>query len=462
MMKQYELQDVNDPVLFKDTFPYSIPPLIRFEGSIKETINEKEVTFDLRTVTQRDIHITDTTFRDGQQSRPPYSVEQTVKIFEMLSRLGGKSGVIRQAEFFLYTIQDREKVIRCRELGLRYPEITGWIRASIGELRRVKELELHETGILTSCSDYHIFHKQHMTRREALERYLRVVDAALSAGIRPRCHLEDITRADIPGFVLPFVQKLVHLTENEPDQRKVKIRLCDTMGFGLPFPGIEEPRSIPKLIWRMREECGIPTDRLEWHGHNDFHKVHTNGMCAWIYGADSLNATIFGIGERTGNPPLEGAVIEWVSLKGSLGGINLKVITELADYYREHIGPVIPPNYPFVGKDFNTTRAGIHAGGLRKNEAIYNIFDTGTLLGRTPRIAITDKSGTDGIAMWVNDFLDLKGKERLTLSKVAPIQRWVMNQYENDGRLTAISDEELEEQVKLHFPGLYAREKRNT
>ena len=437
-----------------------MPPLIRFEGPIKESINGIDVEVDPKASVRRDIHITDTTFRDGQQSRPPYSVEQTVRIFEMLSRLGGKGGVVRQSEFFLYTKQDRQKIECCRALGLRYPEITGWIRASVGELRHVKELGLHETGILTSCSDYHIFSKQNMTRKEASEVYLRTVNEALSAGIRPRCHLEDVTRADIEGFVIPFVQRLVRLTEKAPDRLKIKIRLCDTMGFGLPFPNVEEPRSVPKLILRMKEECGIPSSRLEWHGHNDFHKVHAGGLCAWIYGADALNTTLFGIGERTGNPPLEGAIIEWVSLKGTLGGVKLRTITDLADYYKEHIGPVIPTNYPFVGKDFNTTRAGIHAGGHRRNETIYNIFDTSALLNRPPKVAITDKSGTDGIAFWVNEFLGLKGKQKLTLSKISPIQRWVMNQYEKEGRLTAISDAELVEQVKKHFPELYGRMKR--
>ena len=135
----------------------------------------------------------------------------------------------------------------------------------------------------------------------------------------------------------------------------------------------------------------MPSDRLEWHGHNDFHKVHINGATAWLYGCDALNATLFGFGERTGNPPLEGAIIEYIALKGELCGIQTEVITELADYMRS-IGLPIPDNYPFVGKDFNTTRAGIHAGGLRQDERIYNIFDTARLLNRPPRVAITDKT----------------------------------------------------------------------
>ncbi len=459
-MKQYSLTNISEPNLIKDIFPYSLPPLIKFEDKIKDTIDRKDVEFDPEKVINRDIHITDTTFRDGQQARPPYTKEQMIKIYELLSSLGGPNGVIRQTEFFLYTNNDRATIDGCRELDLEYPEITGWIRANKGDFRLVKEMGLKETGMLTSSSDYHIFHKQKQTRQEAMDQYIDVVEAALESGIRPRCHLEDVTRADIKGFVIPFVQKLEKLTENQPEHLKVKIRLCDTMGFGLPFPGVAEPRSIPKLIWRMKEECGISEDRLEWHGHNDFHKVNINGLCAWIYGLNAVNATLFGFGERTGNPPLEGSIIDYISLKQDLMGIDLSVITEITEYFEKVIGANIPSNYPFVGRNFNTTRAGIHAGGLRRNEEIYNIFDTTKLLNRPPKVAVTDKSGTDGVALWVNNFLGLKGEEQLTVMKVAKIQRWVMDQYEKEGRLTAISEEELEEQVKMNFPDLYERVKK--
>jgi isopropylmalate/homocitrate/citramalate synthase len=233
------------------------------------------------------------------------------------------------------------------------------------------------------------------------------------------------------------------------------------MGFGLSYPNVAEPRSIPKLIWRLRNECGISSDRLEWHGHNDFHKVHINGASAWIYGLNALNGTLFGFGERCGNPPLEGAIVEYIALKGSLSGINLSVVTEMVQYYEKVIGTHLPTNYPFVGKDFNTTRAGIHAGGLRKFEQIYNIFDTTALLNRPPRVSITDKSGTDGIALWVNEYLGLKGDERLSITKVAKIQRWVMDQYEKEGRMSSITDEELEEQVKTNLPDYYEKHRRN-
>ncbi|MBN2472975.1 MAG: hypothetical protein JXB62_00105 [Pirellulales bacterium] len=455
----HSLVDATEPNFLEETFDYGLPPLIRFDGPLVEYIDGQPVEFDPATLAGRDIVITDTTFRDGQQARPPYTVEQMVHIYDLLAKLGGPRGVIRQTEFFLYTKNDRATLDRCRELGHAFPECTGWIRAVKGDFRLVKEARLKESGMLTSCSDYHIFQKlKFKSRQECMDSYCEVVDAAFEAGVRPRCHLEDVTRADIEGFVLPFVERLMRMSEQVPDELKAKIRLCDTMGFGVSFPGVELPRSIPKLIYKLNREVGVPGDRLEWHGHNDFHKVHTNGATAWLYGCDAVNTTLFGFGERTGNPPLEGAVIEYIALKGELCGLQTQVITEIADYMRS-IGLPVPDNYPLVGKAFNTTRAGIHAGGLRQDERIYNIFDTTKLLGRPPRVALTDKSGSDGVALWVNEFFGLKGDQRISVIKCHKVARWVNDQYEKEGRMTAISDEELETQVRELMPQYWEKYK---
>lgn len=455
--KAFPLQDAAEPNLLEDQFPEEAVPRIVFDGRISEEICGRTVAFEPAEALARDLHITDTTFRDGQQARPPYAVDQIRRIFQGLAGLDGGSGVIRQSEFFLYTRKDRQAVDACRELGARYPEITGWIRADAGDLRLVREMDLAETGMLTSCSDYHIFYKLRTDRRQALDRYLGVVQETLAAGIRPRCHLEDVTRADIDGFVLPFVQHLARLSEEVPEELKVKVRLCDTLGFGVTFPGAALPRSIPKLVYRVVHDGGLPPERLEWHGHNDFHKVHINAVTCWLYGANAVNASLFGIGERTGNPPLEGALFEYVALKGLPPGLRLRAVTELAEYYERDLGISLPDRYPFVGANFNVTRAGIHAEGLRRDERIYNIFDTAGILGRPPKIAITDKSGVDGVALWVNNFLGLQGRQRLGKTRVHKIARWVQDQYETQGRNTAISDDELAEQVKLHFPEFYAR-----
>lgn len=455
--KRFRLIDTTEPNLLEDTFDYSLPPKIRFDGPIIEYIDGQPVEFDPNSAKTRDIFITDTTFRDGQQARPPYTVDQIVHLYDLLAKLGGPNGVIRQTEFFLYTKNDREALDRCRELGHRYPECTGWIRADKGDFRLVKQAGLKETGMLTSSSDYHIFNKLKFKSRQAcLDAYCEVVAAAFENGVRPRCHLEDVTRADFDGFVLPFIDRLMRMSEEVPEELSVKIRICDTMGFGVHYPGAELPRSVPKIIYKLNQECGVPSDRLEWHGHNDFHRVHANAATAWLYGCDSLNGTLLGVGERTGNPPLEGAIIEYISLKEDLCGIRPEVITEIADFLRTINFP-IPDNYPLVGKDFNTTRAGIHAGGLRSDERIYNIFDTTQLLNRPPRVGITDKSGADGVTHWINQYFGLKGDERINKIKCHKVARWVMDQYEVEGRITAISDEEMQARVQELMPEYCAK-----
>jgi isopropylmalate/homocitrate/citramalate synthase len=440
-----EVQDVAEANLLRDMFPYHAVPRFVFAGAVEPLDPAPEFL------------ITDTTFRDGQQARPPYTAAQIVDLFRMLHRLGGPRGVIRQSEFFLYSPVDREAVRKCLELGYEFPEITGWIRAVAGDLKLVREMGLKETGILTSCSDYHIFHKLKKTRRQAMEEYLAIVQAALDAGVRIRCHLEDITRADIYGFVIPFVARLMDL--GKASGIPVKIRLCDTLGFGVPFPGVALPRSVPKLVGTLRKECGVPSQCLEWHGHNDFHKVLANATAAWLYGCTYANGTLLGYGERTGNPPLEGLVIDYVSLRGETNGVDLAVITEIAAYFEREIGYRIPSNYPFVGRDFNVTRAGIHADGLLKDEEIYNIFDTTALLRRPPRVAVDKTSGSAGVAWWINAYFGLPPAEQVDkrAPEVQQIARWVDRQY-SDGRTTSISDEEMTSAVRTYMPDLFARQ----
>lgn len=286
-----------------------------------------------------------------------------------------------------------------------------------------------------------------MTRKQAMEHYLGVVRECLETGISPRCHLEDITRSDIYGFVIPFCLELMKLKDEYGIP--VKIRACDTMGYGVNFPGAVIPRSVPGIIYGLKEHAGVPSELLEWHGHNDFYKAVNNSTTAWLYGASAVNSALFGIGERTGNTPLEAMVFEYAQLRGTLDGMDTTVITELAEYYEKEIGYHIPERTPFVGKNFNVTRAGIHADGLLKNEEIYNIFDTDKLLNRPVLVAVSNTSGLAGIAHWINTYYRLKGDKAVDKKSplVAEVKKWVDQEYET-GRVTAITDGELEKVIK--------------
>ncbi|HOK40593.1 MAG TPA: 2-isopropylmalate synthase [bacterium] len=437
---KYELKEITEPNLFRDIFPYTSIPVISFDNEIVPTnLPDK-------------FWITDTTFRDGQQARPPYTVKQTIELFKLLHKLGGKNGVIKQSEFFLYSEKDKEAVTKCLELGYQYPEITGWIRAVKSDLQLVKEMGLKETGILTSASDYHIFLKLKKTRAEALEDYLSIVKEAINNGIIPRCHFEDITRADFDGFVLPFAEKLMELSEK--NNIPVKIRACDTMGYGVPYVEAALPRSVPKIIYSLNKKVGVPSEYLEWHGHNDFFKGLINATTAWLYGCAGANGTLLGFGERTGNTNIEGLIIDYISFTNDFNGIDTTVITEIAEYYKKELNVQIPKNAPFIGSEFNITRAGIHADGILKNEEIYNIFDTTKLLNRPIDVLINDKSGVAGIAVWINKYFKLKEKINKRHPGILKIYDEIMKQYEAK-RTTDFSNEEMEELVKKHIPELF-------
>ena len=438
----YQLQDVAEPQLFREIFPYSEVPKIAY--------NYREVPMHM----PEDIWITDTTFRDGQQSRTPYSTQQIVDIFKLLHKLSGPKGIIRQTEFFVYSEIDRQAVEQCLALGVKFPEVTTWIRAVKQDFKLVKDIGIKETGILVSCSDYHIFKKLNMTRQQALESYLSVVRDALEVGIRPRCHFEDITRADFYGFVVPFASELRKLSEESGIP--IKIRACDTMGYGIPHHGVALPRSVSGIIYGLQHHAGFPCESLEWHGHNDFYKGVANAVTAWLYGASAVNCSLLGIGERTGNVPLEAMVFEYAGLRGTTDGMDTRVITEIAEYYEKEIGYTIPPMTPFVGKNFNVTRAGIHADGLLKDEEIYNIFDTNLLLERPVAVAVSNTSGLAGIAYWINTYFSLRGDKMIDKKDelVAKMRDWVNDEYA-DGRQTVISDGELLAIIEELAPGRF-------
>ena len=432
----FDLKNPEKPELYRGIFDYDEVPKVVF--------NDRKVPM----IPADEWWITDTTFRDGQQSTAPLTVKQIVDIFKLESKLGGPKGIIRASEFFLYSEKDRQAVRACRELGLEFPEITSWIRANENDFKLVKEMEIKETGILVSCSDYHIYNKMKLDRKGAMEKYLRIIKSALDNGIVPRCHFEDITRADFYGFVVPFACELMRLAEEY--KTPVKIRACDTLGYGVTYPGSSLPRSVQGIIYGLNYYADVPSTWLEWHGHNDFYKVVVNATTAWLYGCSGINCSILGIGERTGNCPTEAMCIEYAQMRGTTDGMDLTAITEIAEYFENEIGYSIPPRTPFAGKAFNATRAGIHADGLLKDEEIYNVFNTQKILGRRPTVSISNTSGAAGIAYWINAYYGLEGEN--SVEKTDAVVKYLKEQVDKEyaeGRNTIMGDDELDSMVRI-------------
>lgn len=386
---------------------------------------------------------TETTHRDGQQGGLPLTVEAGLRIYDLMGQFTGTTGALRQAEFFAYRPADRAMLEGALERwrGGHPVAPTTWIRATRKDAALVADLGVRETGMLASASDYHTFHKfTPGGRAQAARAYLDAVAAVLDAGLRPRLHLEDATRAP-REFILPFVEAVQHLAADFPAEQAPKFRLCDTMGVGLPLEEVAWPRSVPRMVRELRA-AGVPGELLEFHPHNDTHLIVANCLAAVLAGCAVINGTLLGKGERSGNAPLEGVLLHLVGM-GLVERPNFPALNTLAELY-ETLGQGVPAKYPLYGRDAHRTRAGIHADGLNKFWPMYAPFDVPGLLGRPLEVSLTKDSGLAGLIFLI------KGHTGRELGKDHPgVQRLhaELGAEFDAGRQTAVEWEELGDRV---------------
>ncbi len=349
--------------------------------------------------------ITDTTMRDGAQD-PRFALMSNrakLEYFDLLHKLDNGTGTIEAVEVFIYQKRDLWTLEKLLERGYDYPKVTTWTRAVPKDIKSLVEIaggKIKETGILASASDHHIFDKLgYHSKEEAIEKYLVPIMSACDNGIVPRVHLEDATKADIEGWVIPFVQRVLEKTEG-----KARFRICDTMGVGMPDPFTSLPSGIPKLASTLVRETGA---EFEFHGHNDFGLSTANSMAAFAYGCKRVNTAIAGLGERTGNTPLEQVLVNYIRVYGN-PGLKLEVLAEMADLLNREI-VTIPEKQPLLGKGIFTTQAGLHQTGVAKQREspgglIYLPFEPETMGQRSTEFnRIGALSGMDGLIAVLNE-----------------------------------------------------------
>ncbi len=390
--------------------------------------------------------MTETTHRDGQQGGLPLSAETSLQIYDILCRFTGASGAIRQAEFFAYRPSDRAALEGALERyrGGAPIEPTTWIRASAKDVALIRSLGIRETGMLASASDYHTFHKfTPGGRNQAAQTYLEAVRVTLEAGIRPRLHLEDATRASM-DFMLPFIEAVQTLAEPYGAALRPKFRVCDTMGLGLPYDDVALPRSIPRIFRALRAAGLLPED-LEFHPHNDTGLIVANCLAALREGCAVINGTNLGKGERTGNAPLEMVALHLIGM-GYFPAQrpDFTALNALVELYAG-MGESIPPKYPLYGRDAHRTRAGVHADGLNKFWWMYAPFNVPALLGRPLEVSLTKDSGIAGLIFLIRQHLGVDLPK--TDGALLRLHEWITVEFDN-GRQTSIEWEELAPRVE--------------
>lgn len=409
MTSDFAVRDVPEPDLVPAAFPADGFPRFVWTG-------EKPPHLPARAWT------TETTHRDGQQGGLPLTAEDGLRIYDLMAEFTGQSGALRQAEFFVYRPADRAMLEGALERwqsgqpGGHPVEPTTWIRATRKDAELVAGLGVRETGMLASASDYHTFHKfTPGGRAQAARTYLDAVQAVLDAGLRPRLHLEDATRAP-REFILPFVAEVQRLAQAYPENQAPRFRICDTMGVGLPLENVAWPRSVPGMV-RELVQAGVPGELLEFHPHNDTHLIVANCLAAVMAGCAAINGTLLGKGERSGNAPLEGVLLHLVGM-GLTEQPDFRALNELETLY-ERLGQGVPAKYPLYGRDAHRTRAGIHADGLNKFWPMYAPFDVPGLLGRPLEVSLTKDSGLAGLIFLIKQHTGLElGKDHAGLQQL--------------------------------------------
>ncbi len=358
--------------------------------------------------------ITDTTLRDGAQDPgiALFPLQARLAYFDLLHALDNGTGVLEAIDVFVYQKRDLWVLEKLLERGYPFPKVFTWARAipkDVQMLAQVAKGRVQETMMLASSSDHQIFDKLHFrSKEEAAETYLSAIVATCEMGIRPRIQLEDTTRADIYGWVIPFIQRV-----NEETRGFAKFCICDTIGLGVPDPQAALPFGIPRLVATVLRETGV---ELEFHGHNDFGLATANTLAAWTYGCKRVNVAFAALGERTGNTPLEEVLANYIRIYGD-PGFNLEALTEMAQLIHRQVLPV-PAKRPIIGQDIFTTQAGLHQSGVNSHNRaegglIYLPYDP-ALLGRT-RVELNrigSLSGLDGIVSILNQAVkEATGKE---------------------------------------------------
>ncbi len=390
-----------------------------------------------------EIMLSDSTIRDGSQMPGiVMTKEHRLAVYEYLHRIG-----IEKLECFLYNKRDKEVAREMLNKGYEFPVVTAWSRAVKEDIDLVLSIDgINETGILMSVSDTHIFDKLRLkSREEAKAKYLDVLDYALEHGLNVRCHLEDITRADFNGFVLPFTKEIIDRSPN------AIIRICDTLGMGIPFPDAELPYGIPKMIKELKR---IGVKNIETHTHDDFGLGVANSLAGFWYGANWSNLTFLGIGERAGNSELEKILVFLITRVEGFEKYDARILTEFARYMEKEIRFRIPRNKAIVGENVFAHESGIHTAGVLRNPFTYEPFPP-ELVGGKRKLMIGDSSGTEIIRAKVEEVVrELMGLEIKVDKKdkrILRIFRDIRRLYDEEGRRSAISDDEIKRYVEKYF-----------
>jgi homocitrate synthase NifV len=302
----------------------------------------------------KSLKVDDTTLRDGEQTAGVvFANDEKIHIAKLLDQVG-----IDQIEAGIPAMGgDEEKTIKTiAGMGLR-ASVLGWNRAVVADVQRSVDCGVDAVAISIAVSDIHIQTKLKKDRQWVLDRVSTCVDFAKNKGMYVSVNAEDGSRAEL-DFLIKFGQ-------TARDAGADRLRFCDTIGILDPFETFQ-------VIKHLVRECeGLD---IEMHTHDDFGMATANALAGVKAGAQWVNATVNGLGERAGNAALEEIVMALKHIGSVDLGYRTEMLRELSEYVAQASARQIPVWKSIVGTNVFAHESGIHADGILKNPKTYEAF----------------------------------------------------------------------------------------
>ena len=331
------------------------------------------------------IKIFDTTLRDGEQSPGcSMSISDKVRIAKILNDM--KVDVI-EAGFAASNDKDFNAIKLISKI-CDYSIITSLARCNKNDIdiayEAIKEAKHKRIHVFIATSEIHMKDKLNKTPEEVKQITHDMVSYAKSKCEDIEFSLEDATRTD-PDFACEIIDIAINAGATT-------INIPDTVGFMTPL-------EFSNFIEYLRKNSKLDTVDISVHCHNDLGLATANTLSAIISGANQVEVTVNGIGERAGNTSLE-EIVAIIDTKKSLGmttNINTHVIKYVSDEVVKATGSIIQSNKAIVGVNAFKHEAGIHQAGVINNRSTYEILDPTKYGIYTDNIVIGIHSGKNAI-----------------------------------------------------------------
>lgn len=328
---------------------------------------------------KKTVKVLDTTLRDGEQTPGvTLTLRQKLDIAKALDDLGVDA---IEAGSAITSEGERESIKAIAEEGLK-AEVSSFARVLKKDVDLALECGVDSVFLVVPTSDLHITHKLKSTREKVMENLRELVEYAKNQGVLVDVCTEDGSRTKI--------SQLQQALKTAQEAGADRFTMADTVGVLVP----EEAEKIFASL-KSRLTLGV-------HCHDDFGLGTANTITAVNAGAEYVDVTVNGLGERAGNTSLEEVCVALIQKYGYKMNVNLEGLSELSALVEDYANVLVPPNKAVVGENAFTHEAGIHVDGILKKPETYEPMDPG-LVGRKRRFVLGKHVGLKAVKKMLSE-----------------------------------------------------------